>query len=156
MDYNFNPKLFAEEKQLKISRMTEQIKLLREKQALLQKHQTYLQNTKSRLLNIQKAEMPVLDTNTIQNNGFLAKDEYLGYLDNDLDVLNCLAMDEDDTEFKKLLWEAENYDWIKKQNEKNELNSKKMGSFGNREVAVSKCESISRKINYNVLKPSGE
>lgn len=152
MSYDFNPKLFEEKKQLKISRINEQIKHLRKKQVILQKQQIYLQETKARLVDIKKGEMPVLDINSMQNNESLTDNEFLA-LDNDPDVLNCLAMDEDEFLFKKQIWEAENYDWIQWQKDKNQLATRNFGEGSESvELEIQTGGLMSKKINYNILK----
>jgi transcription factor IIIB subunit 2 len=99
--------------------------------------------------------------------------ESLSDLDDDPDVINCLAMSDDETEFKGQLWMAENREWVEKQEQikqsggtiKREIKkvkiqltkkpkkiSQKAGSAA--EAARKMVEakpSLSRKINYEVL-----
>jgi Brf1-like TBP-binding domain len=44
-----------------------------------------------------------------------SQEESLSDLDEDPEIINSLAMSDDETEFKKQLWLAENQDWVDKQ-----------------------------------------
>ena len=43
------------------------------------------------------------------------QEESLSDLDEDPEIINSLAMSDDETEFKQQLWLAENQDWVDKQ-----------------------------------------
>lgn len=45
----------------------------------------------------------------------LTAEDTLSDLDEDPEVLNSIAMSDDETDFKRELWMAENYDWVAKQ-----------------------------------------
>jgi hypothetical protein len=62
-------------------------------------------------------------------------EDTLSDLDNDPEVLNSIAMSDDEAEFKKELWLAENHDWVKKQ-QLNELNNKGGKKSEHRKVLI--------------------